>query len=245
MPMSEAVLSVRGEARRTIAPDYLTLHCWLNAAAASKLDALAQVQAVQQRLVAMLTGLGGAVLTVDTQRGSLTWSVGSVSTNEEHDFDKTTGRHGATGRVVANAAVVVTLRDVALLPDLGEGLASVDQLHVAAVDWHVDSDNAAWRDVRADAIAAAIAKARDYATALGGGVVRVEHIADAGLLASRDEHFATRGSSPFHATASAAGSGGPTHTPSLDPVPQEIYAVVEARLIASVAALRPDDRITE
>ena len=42
--------------------------------------------------------------------------------------------------------------------------------------------HAAWPQVRAAAIGAAMGKARDYAAALGATVRHVEHIADVGLL---------------------------------------------------------------
>lgn len=48
--------------------------------------------------------------------------------------------------------------------------------------WSVDDDNPDWALVRADAISAALFKGQDYASALGGSVVAVEHVADAGLL---------------------------------------------------------------
>jgi uncharacterized protein YggE len=113
---------------------------------------------------------------------------------------------------------------------------SPDHLHVVGVSWHVDSDNPAWRDVRADAIAEAIAKGRDYATALGGTVTRVEHVADAGLLSSGRP--VAGGVVPLgYAGADRSGAHDAGDTPSLDPVPQEIQAVVEARLTAQVAPL--------
>jgi uncharacterized protein YggE len=236
--VEQAILSVRGEARRTIAPDYLRVQCGLGVTADSKVDALARVRAAQQRLTGSLTDLGGAVLTMESRRSALTWSMGSVGTHEEHDFDKRTGHHGPTGRVVANGIVVITARDMALLTNLAGALASVDQLHVDQMSWHVDSDNPAWREVRADAIAAAIVKGRDYAAALGGTVTKVEHVADAGLLSPGAGHPDTRAVSlGFAVAASADASGGTTDTPSLDPVPQEINAVVEARLVAEVAPL--------
>ena len=230
--MPDVTISVRGEARLTIAADYLTLQCWLTASGAGKADALARVRASQQRLTGALTDLGGDVLTVATQGSALTWSVGSVTTHDEHDFDKATGQHGATGRVVANAGVTITVRDLSSVNAVGDELASIEGLHINSVDWHVDRDNAAWRVVRADAIAAAMDKGRDYAAALGGTVTSVEHIADAGLLGGADSSF--RASSLMHAPAAARGMGGPADVPSLDPVPQDIYAVVEARLVASV-----------
>ena len=231
-----ALLSVRGEAQRTVAPDFVSLHCLLGASGSSKGDALALVRTAQQRLIGLLSGLGGTVLTVQTERGALTWSLGSIGTQDEHDFDKATGRHGPTGQIIANAAVVVTARDLALLSQLADALASVDQLHINAVSWHVDGDNPAWRDVRAAAIADAISKGRDYAEALDGTVTKVDHVADAGLLGAGQGPFFARAASL--SGAGIAASGVPGDSPSLDPVPQEISAVVEARLVAQLPTLK-------
>lgn len=235
--VEQARLSVRGEAHRTVAPDYVTLHCELSVMADSKQDALAGARAVQQRLVGALSDIGGVALTVASRRSGLTWSMGAVGTHEEHDFDKTTGRHGPTGRFVASGTVVITARDMAKLSHLATAVASVDRLDLGHVSWHVDSDNAAWREVRADAIAAAIDKGRDYAAALGGAVTRVEHVADPGLLSSGDEPSTARTVSLAFAAASSEASAGGSDTPALDPVPQEIHAVVEARLVAEIAPL--------
>lgn len=236
--VEQARLSVRGEAVRTVAPDYVRLHCSLGVTADSKSDALAGVRAVQQRVVGALGDIGGVVLTVASGRGALTWSMGAVGTYEEHDFNKVSGGHGPTGRVVASGTVVITARDMGLLADLAGALAAVDRLNVDHVSWHVDGDNPAWREVRSDAIAAAIDKGRDYAAALGGAVTKVEHVADPGLLGSGDGPSAHAVPLGFAARASAETSAGGTDTPSLDPVPQEIRAVVEARLVAEVAPLR-------
>lgn len=223
-------LSVRGEARRTIAPDFVVLQCGLRTTAGSKGDALALLHADQQRLIGALTELGGAPLTVENRQHDLTWSTASIGTHQEHDFDKQTGEHGPTGRIIADAHVVVTARDTGLLDRLGRALTAVERLNVNSVNWQVDADNEQWRGVRADAIAAALAKGRDYAAALGATVTRVEHVADAGLL--------TPGALPVPhemSRAYAISAGGDDYgTPSLDPVPQDIWAVVEARLVAEI-----------
>lgn len=89
--------------------------------------------------------------------------------------------------------------------------------------------------VRADAIRAALVKGQDYAAALGGAVLTVEHIADAGLLGSGGERVS---SGPWQAQAlgsSAAGSA--AGATSLDPVPQIVQATIDARLTATVGAL--------
>jgi uncharacterized protein YggE len=234
----QTLLSVRAEARRTIAPDYVTVHCGLSTKADSKVAALAQLRAAQQVLIGALTELGGTPLTVESRRSGLTWSVGSVGTHDEHDLDKASGRHSPTGRVIANARVVITGRDMALLPKLEEAVGSVERLNVDGITWHVDVDNEEWRAVRADAIAAALAKGRDYAAALGGTVTTVDHVADAGLLSSGDMQAARALSYGSPGAATAAEFSGPSSTPSLDPVPQEIHAVVEARLTAQIGPLR-------
>jgi hypothetical protein len=73
-------------------------------------------------------------------------------------------------------------------------------------------------------------------TELGGTVTRVEHVADAGLLSSGRP--VAGGVVPLgYAGADRSGAHDAGDTPSLDPVPQEIQAVVEARLTAEVAPL--------
>ena len=232
-----AMLSVRGEATRMVAPDYLTLQCGINRSANSKADALAQIRAAQNRLAGILAALGGVVLTVDAHRSQLTWIFGSVTTHDEHDLDKSTGQHGPTGRVNAFAAAAITLRDLERTPDLTDALGAVEGLHVTSVEWRVDRDHPAWREVRAQAIAAAVEKARDYAAAAGGRLIGIDHIADVGLLNSGDAHSGFRAASLAHEAVGTFMHGGPGDAPSLDPVPQELVAVVEARIRASVAPL--------
>jgi hypothetical protein len=233
----QVVISVRGEAERACAPDFVTLHCSITVTADLKVEALEKLAAERQTLVSHLAELGGAPLTVQTRRAALTWSVGSVGTEDEHDFDKATGRHGRTGRVIASAHAVITSRALTRLEDLGKALASVPGLHFEGVGWHVDVDSEQWRGVRSDAIAAAIAQGRDYAAALGGTVTRVEQIADAGLLAG-DHGDEVRVAHAASGSVAFSGRGsGPAEFTTLDPVPQVIRAVVEARLAAEVEPL--------
>ena len=99
----------------------------------------------------------------------------------------------------------------------------------------VEWDNPAWPDVRAAAIRAAVRKGHDYAAALGGKLYQVEHIADVGLLGSGDDvHY----ESASLRMASAGGMGGDeSDAPSLDPVPQELAATIEARFSATGLSL--------
>jgi uncharacterized protein len=136
--------------------------------------------------------------------------------------------------VVAVVNVVITVRAFELLDPLGTVLTGHETVSVHQVSWDVDWDNPGWRDVRAAAIAAAIAKGRDYAAALGGSLRAVAHIADAGLLGSDSSPFTARSGVAF---AAGGVGGGESDPPSLDPVPQELTAVIEARLVADGVSL--------
>ena len=130
---------------------------------------------------------------------------------------------------------MITVRAFGLLDVLGAVLAAHEEVSMHHVDWQVDWDNPAWQDVRAAAIQAAIRKASDYATALGGSLRTVEHVADAGLLGGDAGEPQFTGASKM--ARAAAALGGEPDAPSLDPVPQELVALIEARFTAGDVSL--------
>lgn len=135
--------------------------------------------------------------------------------------------------------VRIVVRSFDLLESLGAILARHEDLDVRWVTWQVDDENPSWSAVRADAIASALRKGRDYAQALGASLLAVEHLADTGLLGG--SNGPNRVVQAWHATSfwESGGSGDEPDTPPLDPVPQELSAGVEARFRATPAAL-PD-----
>ena len=229
------LLSVRGEARRAVAPDYATVAATIASSRASKAEAVRATAAALDRLTADLGAHGGVTLEADTERHPLTWLAHSATTHPEHAYDQRTGRHEPTGQVTAEVAVMIAVRAFELLDPLGAVLAAHEAVSVHQVSWYVDWDNPAWPDVRAAAIQAAIAKGRDYAAAFGGTLRSVEHIADAGLLGGDNQPRFT-GAVGYAARAGSRGGGEPD-APSLDPVPQELTAIVEARFTADGVSL--------
>jgi len=227
------LLSVRGEARRSVTPDSAVVAAAIECSRGSKPEALRAAAAELDSLTADLAAQGGVALGAGTGRHPLTWSAQSATTYAEHAYDERTGRHQPTGQVTAAVAVVLTVRAFGLLDPLGAILGAHEAVSMRGVDWRVDWDNAAWQDVRAAAIQAAVRKGSDYATALGGTLRTVEHIADAGLLGG--DGAQPRLASPMVRAAAAA--GGEPDAPSLDPVPQELVAVIEARFTAGGVAL--------
>ena len=108
--------------------------------------------------------------------------------------------------------------------------ARQEGFYVDGVSWHVDDDNPAWAAVRAAAIEAAIRKGRDYAGALGSALTGIEHIADTGLLGGTGP---ARTRLPCRFEDAGPAGGDDLDAPSLDPVPQELTAAIEARFTAS------------
>ena len=195
----------------------------------------AALSVAAQRLDALLVdlaGIGGVVRTADADRLPLTWLARSARSYPEFDHDK--GYRRVTGRVIANVSVRLEVRDFALLTRLDATLARHADLHVNSVQWWVDHDNEAWPQVRAAAIDAAIQQARHYASALGGSLVSVDHVADAGLLGG-DSHGGQQSRSFALSASGGREDGG--DAPSLDPEPIELRAVIEARCTASVRPL--------
>lgn len=217
-----------------VTPDAAEIAGRLMAGEAGKADAVRAVAAALDGLTRDLATLGGVPLTLDTARAALTWSAYSVATQPEREHNPLTGRAEPTGRVLASVNVSVVARDFELLGRLGSVFARQRGLYVDGVSWHVDDDNPAWPTVRAAAIEAAVRKGRDYAGALGSALTGIAHIADTGLLG---------GSGPavpvFRAASmSRAHAGGDDlDAPSLDPVPQELTAVIEARFTASPVSM--------
>jgi uncharacterized protein YggE len=229
------LLSVRGDARQTVAPDYAILSGAIELSRGSKPEALRAAAAGLARLTADLASLGAAPLTAETERSPLTWSAQSAATHVERDHNERTGRYEPTGQVTATVAVMITVRAFGQLDALGTALAAHESFGVHQVSWHVDWDNPAWPQVRAAAIQAAIRKGRDYAAALGGTLRSVEHIADAGLLGSTGDSW--RASGGGRAARALSMGGEESDTPSLDPVPQELAATIEARFTAGGVSL--------
>jgi uncharacterized protein YggE len=230
---ADTLLSVRGEARQVVPPDSVTMTARVEVTRGSKAEAVRTAAANLDSLTADLAARGGVALEAGTERRPLTWSAQSATTNPERAHDKKSGVFELTGRVAAVVEVIITVRAFDLLDRLGAALTAHEAVSVRQVSWDVDWDNPGWQEVRAAAIHAAIRKGRDYAAALGGSLRSVEHIADAGLLGGDNAQPRLIARSGF---ASGAG-GGESDPPSLDPVPQELTAVIEARLVADGVSL--------
>lgn len=235
--MTEAagpLVSVRGEARESVQPDAARVSGRLVAIRPDRVSALAAAAEMTDRLTRELVALGGAPLSTGTLRHPLTWSLYDTGSEEEWDQSGKSAT-GRTGNLVAVVWVALTTRDLEGLQRLTAALSPLDGLSLSGVSWIVDEDNPAWPRVRAAAISAAVAKARDYAAALGSALVGVDHLADPGLLGGADGSSGGWAGRPSGYVMEQEGGGG--KTPSLTPVPQELVAVVDGRFRAAPVRL--------
>ena len=230
-PDAHTVIAVRGESQRIVAPDQASIYVTLLTRGDTKRAAYSEVTRALGVVTAELAELGGEGLTALTTRAPLTWSIQSIQTFEEGSFDQTTGAKRPTGRHQASATLLINVRDFEQLGQVEGIVTEHDVVNIGSVHWSVDEHNPARPQVRADAIHNALHKGQDYASAPGGSIVSVEHIADAGLLGDNWHDMANRASG--HAPLAYRGM----HTTSLYPVPQAVGATIEARLTATIRPL--------
>ena len=230
------LLSVRADARLEVPPDEAGLDCRVSAREDDKATALRVLAGRVDAAIAALSELGGVVRVASDERRPLVWLVRSTRSEPETRWDEKK-HYVRTGKVIATGSLIVVVRDFGLLDRIGAALAGHEHVHVGYVGWTVDQDNPAWQQVRAAAIDAAIAKGLDYASALGGSLLRIEHVADLGLLGDRGGEYERSGVVENMAMAAGAPASDEGGGPSLDPVPQELHASIEARFTACVRPL--------
>lgn len=237
MSEQQTVISVRGDAQLEVPPDLAFMYGRIMAIEASKATALRQAASQLDGVLDSLRDLGGVALTAGDERRPLAWLARSTRTYPRMRWSKERKRDVRTGRIVAEVDLLIELRDFALSDPVAAALAGHKGYHSQHVSWSVDHDNPGWQQVRSDAVAAAVRKARDYAAALGGAVLGLEHLADVGLLgAAGGGHVADEGA---HAALAFSARGAARRpAPSVDPEPQTLSASVEARFTASVPDLR-------
>ncbi|MEV6926346.1 SIMPL domain-containing protein [Dactylosporangium sp. NPDC051485] len=132
-----------------------------------------------------------------------------------------------------SVSTTVVVTDFAALGEMMLAAAAQDQTRVNGPDWSLRPDSPVHAESRRAAVADAIARAREYAAALGAEVVELVELADPGL-GGRVEAVATY--QAYGAPRGKSFGGGPEL--ELDPQLQRVYAAVEARFtITSPTAL--------
>ncbi|CCH86806.1 protein of unknown function [Modestobacter italicus] len=155
---------VRGEAVAEVLPDAADLVVTIEVRDRRRDRALATLAGRQQELTALL----------DAHPEGL----GSVATDAVSVFDE--APDGARGGSVVTATTRVQVDDVAAAGRLAVAVAGLADTSLHGPHWRVSRGHPVHDQVRADAVADALARARGYAAALGAGLTGLVELRDAG-----------------------------------------------------------------
>ncbi len=161
----------------------------------------------------------------DPERGPVTWwSSGQVSTWASRPWNQ----HGKVLPLVHHARVTFSVKfaDFTRLAMWLADTIEVSGVSVGGVEWALTEARGrqVLTEVRAAAVADALAKAQTYADAVGAGPVRVLAIADAGMLG--EGMHPTADSTPLFARMASAEAG----AASINLVPEDVVTVAEVDL---------------
>lgn len=221
-----AVISVRGEATMLVDPEVVELTINVTAHARDRREAFERLVKRNDEVLHLLRSYGDSVDRVEST---------GVSVAPELRRGKDEKVRSYSGAV----RVRVTIADIAIV---GELVARVADLETAAIEgpyWRLRRSSPVYREARNRAVAEALARARDYAEAIGSRVTGLIELADTGLTTSpAPARTHAPGGIAFARAASAAAPEPPTL--DLEPQQQTVYASVEARF----RAIQPEFPIT-
>ncbi|KAB1906315.1 SIMPL domain-containing protein [Micromonospora sp. AMSO31t] len=207
------VVAVRGEAYREVAPE---LARFAVTATARDRDRETTLTRLAERAAAVRVLLDAAEPAVERREtGQL-----RVWPETKRSGERVVAYHGSV-------TTTVTVVDFTALGELMLRLADQEQVELAGPWWSLRPDSPAYREARHAAIADALARAREYAEALGARVTALVELADTGLATAP----------PMMAKAAFARGGEAATELELDPQPQPVQAAVEARFTISEPVL--------
>ncbi len=214
------IVAVRGEVVREADPELATFSVSARARDSGRDTTIARLTQRHDDMRATLDRYAGAIERRETS---------GVSVYPENK------RSGERIRAyTGSVTTTVTVADFAVLGELMLLLADADQVAVTGPWWSLRPASPVYAEARQAAVGEAIARAREYARALGAELTRLVELADTGMSST--------GSRPatFQLASAEAPVAGGAGVPrfELDPQRQTVRATVEARFeITEPAAL--------
>ena len=220
--MSDVTVTVRGEHEERIAPERATIRVSVRTEGAERpavLDSLARLADPLREGIAERAD-GGTIVE---------WTSTRLTVRAERPWNSEGKRLAPV--YYANIDFTATFVEASELSAWVSDISPLDGVEVGWVDWHLTPGTRARveRDVAAQAVGVAVARAGAYAAALGRHDVTPVEIADVGLI--------SRGSSPADAPMMKARGGvafAADTAPTMQYEPEDIVvsATVEARFLA-------------
>jgi uncharacterized protein YggE len=209
------VVSVRGEAFREVPPEIARFTVTVAARDKNRQATLARLAERTDAVRALIDGYGAAI--ERRESGDL-----RVRPELKRSGERVVAYHGTV-------STTVTVTDFSVLGELMLRLADQDQSNVSGPWWALRPGSPVHRAARRAAVDEAVARAREYAEAVGARVTGLLEIADGGMVNQPMTRVA-------YGFAAEAGSDGPPEL-DLDPQVQTVHASIEARFAISEPVL--------
>lgn len=214
-----AVVSVRGEAELVVDPEVVEFTVAVTSQARDRREAFERLVKRNDEILAMVRSYGDSVDKVE--------STGvAVAPELRRGRDEKVRSYSGTVRVK------VTIADFSVLGEMLARLSDTDGVSIYGPYWRLRRASPVYRKARTRAVAEAVARAQDYAGALGSRITGLLELSDTGLSISARTQ--APGGLVFGPMSRSVG-GAPGESPMLDlePVEQSVRAEVEARFEAT------------
>jgi uncharacterized protein YggE len=219
---SPPLLGVRGEATLEVPPEIVQLAITVTARDPKRERTLELLSKRNQECLQVLEGYGEGVERVETSGLAV------------YPELRASGRREQVRAYRGTVRLDVTVVDFAILGELVARTADGEMTTVSGPWWRLRPDSPVHRRVRQEAARDAIARAREYAEAVGSHLTGLVELADVGLTTEgrpRPQLFAA---TPASAVARArVGDAAEPPPIELEPQVQVVHAQVEARFTMS------------
>lgn len=215
------IVSVRGETIRRVDPEIALASITVSGRDRDKAKASRLCATRQKALTAVLDQFAPALERAETSRVSLYATYASQ-------------RRDRVDAWIASVTCSVVITDLDAVGPLLAAAGAVESATLSGPDWQVRPTSPLHREARLAAIGDALARASDYAAAVGARVTSLIEVADQGMSGSTSVVSMSARMPMF-----ARGGGGGEPDPELDVIPQqqEIRASVEVRVAISVPTI--------
>jgi uncharacterized protein len=208
-------VAVRGEVTREVEPELATLTVTVSARGKDRQQVLTRLTERTEALRQLLDRYADAIEKRETSR--------------LYVYPEVKGPRERVSSYIGTVSTTVTFADFTQLGDVVLVLADQDQTSVYGPNWSLRPDSPAYREARRAAIGDALARAREYADALGARLVRLVELTDVGMSGDQG---------PRPLTFAMRTAGMPQEAQlELDPQLQTVQAAIEARFVISEPTL--------
>lgn len=215
-----AIISVRGEATLLVDPEVADLTMAISAQARDRREAFERLVKRNDEVLDLVRSYGDSVSRVEST---------GVSVAPEL-------RRGKDEKIRSYSGVVrvrVTVADLAIVGELVARLAEFEAVAIEGPYWRLRRSSPVYQKARGQAVAEALARARDYAEAVGSRIVGLIELADAGLTTGTVPPMPRKPGAVVYGGRAMASSAQEPPALDLEPQQQTVYASVEARFRAT------------